>query len=138
MLIEKASDMLRFRVSKLASALKNVSDLTIVEVEDTELAPDFFQQIGSHFGPTDSMHSRKFLHQAGYLKARFKMGDTEMTAELGTQVFGETSTIQIPGQIRPSSVSQVNRVGRPLQSCSRLTHRRQDGARRKSSLPASR
>lgn len=110
-LIQKATDMLRYRAGKLTTALKGVSDVSIVDEENTELPPDIAQQMGMRLGSGDSMHSRTFLHQAGYLKVRFKIGETVMTAELGTQVFGETSVVRIPGQSRPSSMSQVNRVG---------------------------
>ena len=110
-LITKASDLLRFRVSKLTTALKGVSDVSIDDEENTELPPDATQQAGKRLGSGDSMHSRTFLSQAGFLKVRFKMNDTDMVALLGTQVYGETSVVRIPGQSRPSSVSQVNRVG---------------------------
>ena len=112
--IEKASDFLRFRAEKLTSALKDVSGFSVLDEQNTELAPDPMQQIGTRFGSGDSMHSRTYLHQAGYLEVRFKMGGINMVAEMGTEVFGETSTVQIPGQNRPTSVSQLNRVGPTL------------------------
>jgi hypothetical protein len=110
-LIEKASDYLRFKLSRLTTSLQGVTDVAVVTEENTELPPDDFQKIGQRFNSGDSMHRRSFLHQAGFLKASFKLNNTPMTVSLGTLVFGETSTIQIPGMSRPSSVSQVNRVG---------------------------
>jgi len=112
--IQKASDFLRFRASRLVAALPGASDLTILDEQNTELPADMLQQAGPGYGSGDSMHQRTFLHQAGYLKAKFTLNGVEMTVDLGTEVFGETSSVQIPGSTRPNSVSQVNRVGPTL------------------------
>ena len=113
-LIQKSSDFLRFRVSKLTAALKNVTDVEIVGEENLDLPADEAQQAGARLGSGDSMHQRTYLHQAGFLKVHFKLKGTPMTVNLGTTVFGQTNTIRIPGQARPSSVSQINRVGPTL------------------------
>ena len=113
-MIQKSSDFLRFRVSKLTAALKDVTDVEIIGEENLDLPADAAQQAGARLGSGDSMHSRTYLHQAGFLKVRFKLGGTPMTVNLGTTVYGQTSTIRIPGQARPSSVTQINRVGLTL------------------------